>query len=145
MNDSDKIAVFGIIINAILFMGSMAWSWFLTKKTIRATSPKSSGWCKSKRKRCLTVTERRFLRNFRLIELGTILVIVTQPFGHFLFNSFPPRSKLEFLSAILTGGVVIMFSSAIVSMERNEIRQIKSGEFMKRLKTDRARTTKGSK
>ena len=87
-----------------------------------------------KKKRYLTVTERRLLKNFRRIELAMILIILTEPLGYFVFNAFPPQSRINVVSAFLSIGVMVMFSMAIVYMEKNEIRQIKNGEFMKRMK-----------
>lgn len=130
MTDSDKITIAGIVVNAIMISAGWFVSWRINKNRSQATLPLA----KPEKKRYLTVTEKRFLRNFRLIQIGTILLIVYEPFGYFAFNSFPPASKLELLSAILSLGVMIMFSVTIIFIEKTCIRQVKSGEFMKRLR-----------
>ena len=134
MNDSNKITIIGIAINATLNIVWMVLTWFLNKKSIQATLQSGKPAAKPKTKRRLTVAERRFLRIFRVEQVFVILIIITEPYGYLLFNSFPPASKFELISLILSLSVMVGFTIVAILTERIEIRQIKSGEFMKRIK-----------
>lgn len=78
MNDSDKITIVGIVINASLFIASMVWAWFLNKKTIHATLQAAQPAPKAKaRRRVLTRRQRHVIKFLRLIQLVIILGAVS--------------------------------------------------------------------
>jgi hypothetical protein len=112
----------------------MVWAWFLNRKSVQATLQSAHPAAKPKKKRYLTVTERRLLRNFRGMEVMLILIAVSEPYRYLMLSTFPPKSTLDWIDVILSVGVMFGFTCTIILMERNEIKQLKNGEFMKRIK-----------
>ena len=133
MNDSDKIAITGIVINAVMIIVGWFVQWFITKKASQARSPVTKPVAKPtrERRRQLTPIERRLIRDFRFLQLYFVFVIIGVPVGYFAFNSFPPASKIDVVNMIVSVVSVVVFGIAIINIEVTTIRQIKSGDFMK--------------
>lgn len=149
MSDSNRTDIAGIVINAILVIAGMVWAWFLNKRTIQATlqaaHPAAKPAAKPKKKRYLTVTERRFLRRYRFQQVFFAVILIAEPYNYQIFHPWLPKSRFDWIGLIMSLIVMSMYAALIVAIEKKEIKQIKNGEFAKRMKRlSRERKTRPS-
>jgi hypothetical protein len=135
MTDSDKIAIAAIVVNSIITIAGWFVAWFIAKKASQAALPVASPIAKPTRRKTRRITpfERRMIRHIRLVQGGSLLLIINELW------SYPNSSLLLGSPPTLVDKVLPLVSiasslTAIIALEFIVRRQIKSGEFAKALR-----------